>query len=91
VVKNLAEFQKVVGNFEGIWKFVEKVGSRYKIRIKLDEIFSSYLLEIDILFPLPPQKKLPEKLMNNLSFSLQYFYIYILISIINMLICIKIQ
>jgi hypothetical protein len=70
LLKDLTELKKIIQNIEVISIFAEKHGNRYKIRNKLDEILSTFLSEIELVFPLPAKKKLHKKLMNIPGFSI---------------------
>jgi hypothetical protein len=86
IPKDLDEQNKIIENSEVISMFVEKHGIRYKIRIRLNEILSTYLSKIEVILPLSAQKGLGRKLKEVLGYSLLYFFIYILISIVHILI-----
>jgi hypothetical protein len=72
---------KYVPNDEVVLVFVEKSGSRFMTRIKIDNIASNYFFENDINLPFPAEKELHLNLMKVLGFCLLYFYIYIFILI----------
>jgi hypothetical protein len=86
-VKDLFEIKEIIQNIVVSLIFVEKSGNRFKTRIKLDEIVLSYLSEIKLLLPVLAKKRLHLKLMNILSFYVPNLYIYIIIWIIDILIC----
>jgi hypothetical protein len=78
LVKNKSELQKVEGNTEGILEFVEKLGDRYEIRMKLDKTLWNYFTEIELVLPILDKIKFKElylNLMNVLGYFLLYFYI----------------
>jgi hypothetical protein len=86
-LKDLCELKKYFHNVEVVLMFVENLENRFNIRVKLEEILFNYLSEIELFLPLPAQIKLFQKLMEVFGFSLLYFYIYIIISIIYTIIC----
>jgi hypothetical protein len=77
-VRNETELQAFRGTTEGIWEFVEKVGDRYEIRMKLDKTLWNYLTEIEIVLPILDKIKFKElymNLMKILGYFLQNFCI----------------
>jgi hypothetical protein len=65
---------------EAILVFVEKTGSRFNIRNRVDEILFRYLSEVQLLLSLLAKTKLLKNLHINLMKILGYFfYIFIFI------------
>jgi hypothetical protein len=64
---------KYVPNEEVVLVFVEKSGSRFNTRIKIDKVLLNYFSESDICLPFSAEIKFHEKLIRILGFFQQYF------------------
>jgi hypothetical protein len=71
-LKTMFGLVKYMPDDEVVLVFVEKSGSRFIIRNKIDKILLKYLSETDIPLPFPSQIKLHENLIRILGFFLQY-------------------
>jgi hypothetical protein len=72
LVKYLVRIIKCDANCEVVTTFEKKYESRYKVRVKLNEILFTYLSEINLLLPLLRQKLLQRKMKKVLGFILLF-------------------
>jgi hypothetical protein len=73
---------KYIPDDEVVLVFVEKSGSRFITRIKIDNILLNYLFESDISLSISVEIKLHEKLIRILGFFQQYLFNFTIIAII---------
>jgi hypothetical protein len=79
-IKYLVSLVKYIPKEEVVLVFVEKSGSRFITRIKIDNTLSKYLSDINISLPLPAEKELYLKVMKVLGY---FFYISVFLLIIS--------
>jgi hypothetical protein len=84
--KDLAELQKFLQNVEVISKFVEKIGDRYEIRMKLDKSLWNYLTEIEFFLPILDKIKFEELYLNLMKVLGYFFYISIFMLLFQIII-----
>jgi hypothetical protein len=73
---------KYIPDDEVVLVFVEKFGSRFITRIKIDKILLNYLTQVNITLPFPPEKEFHLNLMKILGY---FFYTSLFILIFEII------